>query len=177
MNGNTELVEYGIHQEESDYRAHVCPAVQRIYVFPTRLMLDLVSRSNYVSRPAYTNGIVTARGYLVPVKDIFSFCKIHKPHQSWWDHIAFSQGENTSQKGQKAVDMVKLLIERGLFPLPFMSSEVAVFDLQVKGFDIRLNVSTNIQVKCDYDGGTDGNGTGTGNLYIQTHECNPFKRY
>ena len=66
--GNTKLVEYGIHNEGSDIRAHVCVLARRVYVFPTANALACIDAGDYPRRPVYTqiNGVstVTAEGYL-----------------------------------------------------------------------------------------------------------------
>jgi len=177
MMGNSQLVEYGIIQEESDYRAHVCPTSGKIYIFPTARMLDLVLKKQYESRPVYTGSILTARGYLVPVTDIDDFTKTYTPSTGLWNMFGLDEKQSTSVKGQKAVDMVCALIRRGILQLPYVAEETDNFDLQVKGVDIYLNLKIHIQVKCDFNGGKSKNGRGTGNLFIQTHECNPHGQY
>jgi hypothetical protein len=49
--------------------------------------------------------------------------------------------------------------------------EVDDWEFQVRGVDLVLARRVTIQVKCDYNAGN----AGTGNLYIQTKECNLFK--
>ena len=53
---------------------------------------------------------------------------------------------------------------------------VKEMDLQINGVDIVINMNTKIQVKCDYRGGPKAYG-GTGNLYLQVRECNPFGKH
>jgi len=78
-------------------------------------------------------------------------------------------------KGDRAALIVKGLLVTNKFPLFAGKAElVDAQTLQVKGVDIQ--VSINIQVKCDYNGGPKERG-GTGNLFLQVAECNPFKQY
>ena len=42
--------------------------------------------------------------------------------------------------------------------------------------DLLVTASLRIQVKCDYRGGPRELG-GSGNLFLQTHECNPLRRH
>src|SRR5690606_40834141 len=66
------LVEYGTQTERSDVRAHVCPAVRCVYVYPTASGVAVVMTGNYPLRQAYQPGWPepTAEGYLVPPEDI-----------------------------------------------------------------------------------------------------------
>ena len=64
--GNTVLVEHGIQTEAADYRAHVCPVVERIYVFPTGPAKELVEWGGYRLRSTSINGVETAKGAAVP---------------------------------------------------------------------------------------------------------------
>jgi hypothetical protein len=46
--------------------------------------------------------------------------------------------------------------------------------MQIDGSDIVVSNRVHIQVKCDFDAGQKLLG-GTGNLFIQESECNPFR--
>jgi len=48
-------------------------------------------------------------------------------------------------------------------------------DVQLRGTDILVACNKRIQVKCDYRSGKKPNGTG--NLFLQKSERNPFKRF
>jgi hypothetical protein len=99
-----------------------------------------------------------------------------------WDHLTFAKDDRTSVKGDKAVRLVKAMLKRGLLPLPAESEVVEEQDIQVAGTDIFVrgqNLRHNdlhTQVKCDFDGGRKELG-GTGNLFLQVKEANPFKLY
>ncbi len=176
----TSLVEYGIQTEQSDVRAHVCPAVRRVYVYPTASGLSAVSAGKYPLRPAYQPGWPepTAEGYLVPPEDIPNCVELRFRDRAW-DALAFDRGESTTAKGDKAVRLVKSMLKQGLLPLPSESQVVEEMDMQVKGTDIFVRANqlrerdVRVQVKCDFNGGRKELG-GTGNLFLQARERNPF---
>lgn len=173
MAGNTVLVEYGIQNEQSDLRAHVSVVTGMVYVFPTLAGQTAVATGRYRMVPVYTQGIVTARGYLVPPQAIEGCRKAPIPQQ-YKSSIRLTDG--TSQKGDKAVVIVLQLLRVGMFPLIAQALPVHAKDLQVSGTDILFAMSGRVQVKCDYAGGEIKYG-GTGNLFLQFAECNPFKQY
>lgn len=177
--GNTQLVEYGIYNEGSDIRAHVCVDAGRVYVFPTANAVKLVGIQDYPLVPTKTrvNGVhtITAKGYLVPPGDIEG-CESIKIPKAWMKKVAFSKDDSPTEKGEKAVKIVKGLIKRGMFPFHPDGKEVSDFNLQVEGLDVIVTMSARIQVKCDYQGGPRWHG-GTGNLYLQTAECNPLRQH
>lgn len=170
--GNTKLVEYGILSEGSDIRAHVCVLEKCVYVYPTVSGIETVKSGAYKKAVARQGEIITAVGYLVPPRKIKNCRRVDIP-----DHIiekaAFSEFDTTTEKGDKAVRVVKWLLNNGLFPIWTNPNIVEDVDMQIKGVDIELNIGVKIQVKCDYRGGS-GNFC-TGNLYIQIAECNPHK--
>ena len=88
----------------------------------------------------------------------------------------YSFCSDTSIKGQWAVDIVKHSLKLGMVPFKFKVDEITDKDLQIKGKDIIAVNSFSIQVKCDWSAGPKEKG-GTGNLYIQTHECNPHGKH
>ena len=166
--GNTKLIDYGIFEEESAMRAHVCVASRVVYVFKTKNVVDVIKNGDYRNVPVYTDGVITAMGYLVPPEDIPGCEEIHPPVK-WWGKVAFKQDDSTTVKGEKAVTIVKGLLKHGLFPLYVEPHEITGHELQIKGLDIGVKFEATIQVKCDYNGGENG----TGNLFIQNKECNP----
>jgi hypothetical protein len=176
MRLNTELVAYGILEEKSDLRAHVGVVTRQVYVFPTPRMIELLGRDPdcYPERPVETNGIVTAKGKLVPVKDVPLLRTVNLPARIM-DQAEFAETDSTSAKGTKAVRIVQWLLRNGYFPVRFRGEEVADFDMQVNGFDIIVRSKLHIQVKCDWKAGP--RPKGTGNIFIQTHECNPYHCY
>lgn len=177
--GNAKLVDYGIQSEQSDIRAHVCVVVERVYVYPTRLGIEAISRGDYRKVPVYTyrNNIrtKTAEGYLVPPKDI-PRC-VHMPIPDWLlAKLDFSPKDSTTAKGEKAVAVVTTFLRGGGFPLPVTGRVIKSHNLQVDGLDIYVDLKARIQVKCDYRGGPEELG-GTGNLFLQTAECNPYRQH
>lgn len=172
--GNTELVNYGIREEESDIRAHVSVQGKVVYVFPTQEALTIIETRQYKSVAVYTNGIQTARGFLVPPDDI-KHCQEVCPPFHVWQAIRFCDHDTTSAKGEKAVNVIRWLLRAGRFPLWLESQIIKDYEMQVKGTDILVRLDTKIQVKCDWKAG-DRPGC-TGNLFIQTAECNPFKMH
>lgn len=173
--GNTTLVDYGIQNEESDIRAHVCVNTKKVYVFPTSSGQRTIDRGIYKKVPVHTKGITTATGYLVPPDDIDGLEIVDIPND-WMNKVNFKLDESTTRKGNKAVAIVKGLIKHGMFPLGLESKEITDMDMQIKGLDIVIDKMPTIQVKCDYKGGHRHFG-GTGNLFLQVSECNPFGQY
>jgi hypothetical protein len=89
-------------------------------------------------------------------------------------NFAPTQGhESTGTKGQKAVYVVHEMLKRGLIPIKQNIETITEQDMQISGTDIIVHSNIRIQVKCDWKAGTKELG-GTGNLFIQTAECNPF---
>lgn len=180
------LVDYGIHNENSHIRTHVCPVVRKVYVYPTKSGVQAIETQRYHRVLAYQEGVKspTAEGYLVPPFDI-ERCVGMSFRDNVWEAIAFRADESTSEKGKKAVRLVIAMIGNGLFPLlaALVAEEITDKELQVRGQDIIVPASAIhakediiIQVKCDYIGGESDLG-GSGNLFLQTAESNPLKRY
>jgi len=173
--GNTRLVSYGIQTEVSDIRVHVSVATRRAYVYPTSSGLAAVQSGKYRKRPAFTGNIITAEGYLIPPDDIEG-CKSVRIPDDVMDRLQFSEYESTTIKGEKAIEVTKELIKRGLIPITLTVQDVTDEDMQVLGADIIVKARLKFQVKCDWRAGPREYG-GTGNLYLQVAECNPFKRH
>lgn len=171
--GNTRLIDYGILNEKSDLRAHVCVLGKNVYVFPTASGIDAIMTGKYSSRNVFTKNIKTATGYLVPPNDIEN-CEVYEIPDKWWRKVSFCETDTTTQKGDKAIRIVKNMIIRGMMPaLKLNFKEITEKDLQIEGTDIIIHAKARIQVKCDYRGGKGG----TGNLFLQIQECNPFKNH
>lgn len=178
---NTTLVDYGIQNEKSHLRAHVCPLVRRVYIYQTKHGLKAIAGHKCVF--GYQDGvnIPTSRGYLVPPFDIEKCVSISFSTRAW-RAVNFSDKDDTTEKGAKATMLVLAMIKNGLFPLPALAEEITDYDLQINGQDIIISSSAIeqndivIQVKCDYNGGEKSLG-GTGNLFLQTQECNPLGKY
>jgi len=180
---NQRLRNYGIQNEESDIRVHVCPVVRRVYIYPTACGQEAITRDAHPLKSGYQKGydFPTATGYLVPPFEIKK-CASIQLNEDVWKHFKFQKDDTTTQKGKKAQDLVLGMIRNGLLPIPALGEEVNEKDIQIKGQDIiiRGNAITRsgirIQVKCDFLGGEKELG-GTGNLFLQTQECNPGGHY
>lgn len=182
MNGNTKLVDYGIQNEQSDIRAHVAVLAGKVYVYSTVKGLATlqagIQQGIYTPRGAYTEvghrgeKLQTATGYAVPVADIkhmaidaAALIKLQN----------FAETDSTTVKGNKAVAVVQALLRHGLFPLPVSGEIVTDVHMQRSGLDVVVQGRWRIQVKCDWRAGSGAPGC-TGNLFLQTAECNPFGR-
>lgn len=80
------------------------------------------------------------------------------------------KSDDTSKKGKAAVEITRYLLLNGKISFPFIVKEVTEKNLQVRGVDLIITSQIKIEVKCDWLGGKYG-------LALQTHECNPFKKY
>jgi len=177
-----QLHEYGIQNEASDIRAHVCPFVRRVYVYPTEEGRRVAISGKWPKRPAFQPGVegATAEGYLVPPLAI-PRCVGIEVREEAWDFTAFCESDDTTMKGKKAVRFVAQMIRAGIFPLPYSVGNLdadPTETMQIRGDDIIVDLGANrvhIQVKCDFKGGDKALG-GTGNLYLQVAERNPLKK-
>lgn len=169
----SELIDYGIYQENSHIRAHVSVSARCVYVFRTQVALSLVESGIYPQRSAYQPGVsgATALGYIVPIADMPDMRRVTWNDVAWWEY--FDPEMSTTEKGALAVRVVQRTLEKGLFPLWLdLVITDAGKELDIQGTDILVRGLWRIQVKCDYNAGENG----TGNLYIQTAERNPLKR-
>ena len=106
--GNTDLVSYGIFQEEADIRAHVCVNASSVYVYKRESCVEVVSSGLYRQVPVYTGNIKTAMGFLVPPDEIKECVRIPVMYKVM-EFVKFDKDLSTSQKGAKAVALVKWL--------------------------------------------------------------------
>lgn len=181
-NSTPELVQYGIQNEQSDVRAHVCPLVRRVYVYPTSEGRRAVESGNWPKRQGFQRGVVghTAEGYLVPPSAI-PRCLAIAVRDVAWDAVDFRESDTTSAKGKKATRLVAEMVRAGIFPIPLAVENLNAAPprhLEIDGDDIIVDFGAGrvrIQVKCDYRGGDVALG-GTGNLFLQVAERNPLKR-
>lgn len=172
---NTHLVEYGIQNEESDYRAHVCYEAQRVYVFPTDAGKKAIATGIFPKREVTTRGIVTATGYLVPISHIDNMQEVLIPLELYRKR-KIESFMATGLKGRLAAAIVADMLRRALIALPIEVDITNDKALQINGTDIIVSSNLHIQVKLDHRGGDRRYG-GTGNLFLQDSECNPFKQY
>jgi hypothetical protein len=175
-----ELFKYGIQNEQSDIRVHVCPIAKKVYVYPTIEGRNACESGIFPTRFGYQKGVEypTGNGYTIPPQKI-KRCVCVSVNDAVWDHINFNLDESTTEKGKKAVRLVSAMIVNGILPIPRnirSFDDDPVLSLQIKGDDIIVDFKADrvlIQVKCDFRGG-EGQGT-TGNLYLQIAELNPLR--
>jgi len=163
-----DLISHGIFDEISDIRSHVSDKV--IYVFKTKEVIKAIKENKFKQMAAYQPGYEqpTAYGHLVPIKIISD---IRELKFNSWGEWNFDNNWSTSEKGKWAVRCTIELIRIGRFPFWLEAKQTDDINIDIKGTDILVVMNNRIQVKCDFPA------TKTGNLYIQTHEINPFKMY
>ena len=173
------LHEYGIHTENSDTRAHVSVINQEIYVYKTKNGLDAIDKYNPPIKTATQPGAInsTASGWVIPWGLIENIKFIKNPNFNW--NLFHSENDmTTSEKGNIAAKCVLQYISDGRFPFWINADESNDKNIQIAGTDVIISIKTNIQIKCDWKCGRSikSGGKGTGNLFLQKSECNPFKR-
>ena len=124
-------------------------------------------------RQARQGCYVTAKGRAVPWQTINGINVWKIPQHSMRLHFV-ERSANETDKGRAAVEIVKDMIygRHGGNLVPIRSAGTS---LDIAGTDLVVNGEDTIQVKCDYRGGHKELG-GTGNLFLQTAECNPFQK-
>lgn len=162
------LTDYGIKNEGSIARVHVCFQVRQMYSFGTAAAI--VAMEGCQKRLAFQEGIVTAEGHLVRPRDILG-CRQTAIPDVLMEHDPGTNGE-LGNKGRAALAVAMQAIRWGMVPLPLVCEEIVSVREQRNGGDICFEAGV-VQVKCDYRGGPEMLG-GTGHLYIQVAESNPF---
>jgi len=170
------LIPYGIQNEKSDFRVHVCPVVKRIYVYPTPPIveklknLNMVERLLYLSQPVSYGGGNSAIGLLIPY-NLIPECKAYQLPGSvdFWEYITRAKN-GTSDKGARTTRLVSIAISEGWIPFRGNVKEVTNIQEQILGIDLTAGKLT-IQIKHDLNGGPKELG-GTGNLFLQIAERN-----
>lgn len=170
----SQLSQYGILEEQSDIRAHVAPGTGFVFIFKTHAILEQLKRTTYRTAPAYQPGVsvATAKGHVVPWIEIPDIVPL-VVDKATWQRYDIKKDESTSVKGTKARDLIQEMLRDGRFPLFAEGIITKDVKLDISGTDILIEGRWRIQTKCDYDAGPGG----TGNLFIQTHESNPLKKY
>lgn len=165
------MYEYGIAQEKSTQRAHVCFNVGTLYVYKTSACLESIDPNRHRVVNGYQPGVnyPTSKGYLVPPSDIKGIRRVSIPKKLLHRYM-ITDDQTTTQKGENAVNICTTLMRNGLFPFFVSPYEVTDHQMQINGTDILVKGDHLVQVKCDMRGGEGG----TGNLFIQTHEINPL---
>jgi hypothetical protein len=178
MNAEPELFEYGILTEASDIRAHVGVAGRAVYIFQTKVAVQLLTANlgKYPIKPAEQPDVdgITATGWCVPFGDIPDIRRVRYHSYPWQN---FSPKDKPSEKGRKAVEVVTALLRIGKFPIWIDATESPDVVLQITGTDVIIFNKTRIQVKCDWRCGNERPWPEcTGNLFLQKSERNPLKR-
>jgi hypothetical protein len=171
LNENNGLYEYGIFQEDSDYRVHVGPITKTIFVYNRLDMVEHIKTNTYKLLPAFQQGVSypTAYGHAVPCHlDFIRPLYWHK--EEWWKE--FNINDNTTTKGNKAFIVVKRLMENGRFPFWITPKKTQDVAIEISGVDMTVSINLKIQVKCDFTAGPKAQG-GTGNVFVQVSETNP----
>jgi hypothetical protein len=176
MGGEMNLIEHGILQDESDYRIHVGFVVGAVYVFPTANGKTAVHSGKYRIVNAFQPGCPspTSQGVVVPWQELAE-CKEVLIPPGMIQAANCRRSDHTSTKGYWATVIVSLMQTCGMIPIEM--SPVIVNDkaLQIRGVDLQMK-PISIQIKCDFCCGSRDR-RGTGNIYLETHERNPFKNY
>ena len=171
------LIDYGIREENSSRRVHVCPVVKKVYFFKTQAGIYAIDMGHYDEKHPTQGQYITAAGYAVPCQDINGIFEVAPP-DNIWDLVAFSQYDREDVKGKKAEQVAIYCFRNGLFSYGIVNAlpqEVKDISIQKEGADLIVQPWGHVQVKCDYRGGI-GVG-GTGNLFIQVAEWNPYNRH
>lgn len=172
---NTTLISYGIQNEKTDWRAHVCVKSGFLYLYPTAAGIEAIEADKYKCVPVKTNGIVTAQGFLVPPDEIRGSIKVPLPYPLL-EQLDIKENDSQTVKGAKAQQLVQELFATGRIPLSITAVAVTDTKQQIDGVDLTVQLNMSIQVKCDFNGG-DHRWGGSGNLFIQVAECNPYGKH
>jgi len=169
--GNTKLLKHGIQTEDSDFRIHVSFGTGKAYLFRTSDGRQALERGLGKPFRASQPGVdfVTGVGRKIPWESINGCIEIDIP-QHWLDEVNCLRDDMPSEKGIKAVTIARWLLMKGKVPLPLATQYIEEKHIQIQGRDLIVTSTWAIEVKCDYWGGQNG-------LALQTHECNPLRRF
>jgi hypothetical protein len=170
------MVRYGLCDEKSDQRIHVCFNEGWVYNFRTEAARQAICEAEvetmeYPAKFIYQKDVFfpCALGLLVPVGE-FPNRDIQIPEDLAFFYNIDNEDEESS-KGEKAAKVAKVMLARGAIPNDLDVEEIEDKDLQIEGNDVVIAMQqTRYQIKCDLRGGIHG---GTGNLFIQLFERNP----
>lgn len=176
-----QLFDYGIHNEASHIRAHVAPLACCVFIFPT------ISAKRYIERnhgklksvAGFQDGVKgkTSEGFLVKPRDI-DHVRIIRLQKCRVDR--FHENMTTTEKGDAAVEVVMSMLKEGRFPIWFDGQFMNDLETQITGTDILIAGRWHIEVKCDYRASEvwgQPHPKCTGNLFLQTAERNPLRRF
>ena len=174
--GNTELFEHGIQTEKSEWRVHVSFSGDPCtHYFKTSNGLEACRHPDTRTRTARQPGVNfdTAKGYIVPMCVIKGGWHCLVP-RGIAKKYRVSETDTTSFKGNAARDIVAEMIKLDLFEN--MTTRLGGgnvqytedLEMEYAGVDLIVTATSLIQVKCDYRADV------TGNVFLQTEECNPL---
>lgn len=163
-----DLVEYGIQNEQSDYRIHVAFCCGLAFAFPTAAAVRALAGRDYPQFQAGQSGTnrITGAGFKVPPEDIPGCQEIEIPDDLLVSYPC-AHDDSPPVKGRQAVNIAIGLLRRGLVLLPLLSREVEDADIQIQGVNLIITSRLRLQVKCDWWAARTG-------LRLQTAERNPF---
>jgi len=174
--GNKQLIKYGIEEwvETVDMMFHVSVVTKRVFSYEPGKALQTILAGDFQQVIVRTGNVITARGYLVPPSAIEGWGTVIPVRI--FHEADFKQYDNTTVKGKKAEQVVREMLRGGQLSLNLSVIIVTDEELQLDGLDLIPKQALNMQGKCDWKAGPRELG-GTGNLFIQTDECNPLKLY
>ena len=171
----TTLYPHGINSEVAQWRAHVAIPCRQIFMFPTSKAISLITQNGYPLTNAYQKNITyaTAQGYLIPIRDFgASLQRTPIPFDISLPTETQLEQYDTSQKGRLAANVVMLMLQRGAIAIATKwECETPTYQQDKSGIDLIICSKILLQIKCDLKI------CKTGNLYIQTAEANPLKKY
>jgi hypothetical protein len=172
-----ELVDYGIHNEASNIRAHVAPLAAIIFVFPTCGVINIMRK--FQKKPAFQTGVIgkTAEGHCVPPSSIPNMRRLKIDPSRL---IGFEETLSTTEKGNRAVAIVSAFMKAGRFPFWIEGEGITDKQIQITGTDILVSGKWTVEVKCDFRASEEYGKPHlrcTGNLYLQVAERNPLHRH
>jgi hypothetical protein len=168
------MVSYGIQDDTSDLRFHVCVNAKHVYWFEPRHGNEAIEtyKDELPQVPVFTGAIQTATGFLMP-PDLIKSIRWAKIPDDIFNSAHFDLRDNQSTKGRKAESLVRSMIQAGLISLVMDTAVYSEKETQVAGLDVVVKMAEDLQVKCDWKGGHKEFG-GSGNLFLQDKECNPL---
>jgi hypothetical protein len=174
--GNTMLVYHGIEQDNSEWRVHVSYA--NVYIFLTQVMKERCEQKSYRVASAYQpvagKKIETAKGFLVPIKDVSDLRVVAIP-----DHLKSlykwppASDVGLGDQGKRAESLVQAMMQCQLIIFPrntvvetSAASQFGGVDLVHKADEVVYQVKSDLGIEKYWK-----------NIYIQTYECNPNREY
>ena len=171
----TELVAYGILNEESDIRAHVSVVNQTIYVFQTKAAVAALQLHEPRLVKCFQPGVdgATSEGWPMPMEWIGGLRACNAKFWEGWANFTDRTTMPLDRRGHWAVQCVLYAMRCGRFPFWIDAEEEDRASIQIQGVDILVVCRKRVQVKCDWIAGA--RPLGSGNLFLQKTECNPLK--